>query len=227
MEEVFKKKFIPKKIYYIYLSTNKINGKIYIGQRGINGLIEKDINYIGSGGHFTSSVKKYGKGNFKKQILEIFSFISQEYTNERESYWIDFYKSNNKEIGYNKTTGGQYCVGMQHNQETKDSIRYSLLNHPDKELLRENNRQKHVGKKQSEETIAKKIAATTGKKRSDESKKKYSESKIGDKNPAKRLEVRDKISNTLKNKEKVQCLYCDKKCMIGFAMFQHLKTHNK
>lgn len=221
MEKIFK----PKKFYYIYLTTNLVNNKIYVGQRGCNILPQKDTSYLGSGGHINDSIKKYGKENFKKEIIEIFHFQGKHYTNEREIYWIAFYNANNKEIGYNKTTGGQSQVGMSHNQETKDLISEIIYNHPDKEKWREINIKKHTGKKQSIETIDKKIFAITGKKRSEESKKRYSESKKGDKNPAKKIEVRSKISYSVKNQKKIKCNFCNKECIPGFGMFQHLKTH--
>ncbi len=52
--------------YLLYEITNLINGKNYIGQH-----ITKDINdgYMGSGHAITAAIKKYGKENFKKEIL--------------------------------------------------------------------------------------------------------------------------------------------------------------
>ena len=53
------------KQYYVYLTTNLINGKKYIGQY----YGEVDDNYIGSGSTLKKAINKYGKGNFKKEIL--------------------------------------------------------------------------------------------------------------------------------------------------------------
>lgn len=52
---------------YIYLTTNLINNKKYIGQH--DG--EENDSYLGSGTYFLRAVKKYGKEKFKKEILEI------------------------------------------------------------------------------------------------------------------------------------------------------------
>lgn len=84
----------------IYRTTNLLDGKIYIG---------KDKNnipsYIGSGIRLLNAIKKYGKDNFKKEILEVCS--DEESLNEREIYWIEYYRSYDKSIGYNLTKGGE------------------------------------------------------------------------------------------------------------------------
>lgn len=84
----------------IYKTTNKINGKIYIGQDEHN-----DIKYLGSGFILKRAIKRYSKENFYKETLE--SCKTKEELNEREKFWIEFYDSTNKEIGYNIALGGQ------------------------------------------------------------------------------------------------------------------------
>lgn len=51
--------------YYIYMTTNLINGKKYIGQH--KGKVNDS--YLGSGTTITKAIQKYGKENFKKDIL--------------------------------------------------------------------------------------------------------------------------------------------------------------
>lgn len=81
----------------IYKTTNKINGKFYIGKDENN-----NPEYYGSGLLLIRSIKKYGKENFFKEILEFCS--SKAELNEREKYWIS--KFNATIDGYNIALGG-------------------------------------------------------------------------------------------------------------------------
>ena len=122
----------------IYKTTNLINGKIYIGKDTKN-----NPTYLGSGKLLCQSIKKYGIDNFRKDIIE--ECTTKEMLDEREKYWIDLYRSTERNIGYNIALGG----------EGGDTI----SNHPDKdriskkhsEWMKENNPVR--GKKRSKESI--------------------------------------------------------------------------
>lgn len=83
----------------IYKITNLINGKIYIGKDTTN-----DKNYYGSGLLILKSIKKFGRENFMKEIID--ECTTNKELCEKEKYWIDYYKSTNLSIGYNISLGG-------------------------------------------------------------------------------------------------------------------------
>jgi group I intron endonuclease len=86
----------------IYKTTNLIDGKIYVGQDKYN-----RNSYLGSGTWICNVIKKYGKENFRKEILE---HCSLEELNDKEQYWIKELDSMNPGIGYNLTAGGKHLA---------------------------------------------------------------------------------------------------------------------
>ncbi len=84
----------------IYITTNKINNRKYIGVDTQNLKY-----YLGSGVAIKLAIKKYGTENFTKEILE--SSDDKKYLFEREKYWIDFYNANNSKDFYNIAPGGK------------------------------------------------------------------------------------------------------------------------
>ena len=94
------------KICGIYKITNLENGQAYIGQSvDIRERFRQHIKSSLTSGPTTNKLyqqmKKYGPENFTFEILEI---VDRGKLNERETYWIDFYKT--KEYGLNGTKGG-------------------------------------------------------------------------------------------------------------------------
>jgi group I intron endonuclease len=85
----------------IYLTINQVNGKVYIGQTGVD-----SSSYIGSGKAMLKGIKKYGKSNFIKTILRD-SIESLEELNFWEDFYIRLFDSRNPEIGYNIRPGGK------------------------------------------------------------------------------------------------------------------------
>jgi hypothetical protein len=91
--------------FYIYLITNLLNEKTYIGKKRIYGdKNPMEDNYFGSGWHIKNSIKKYGKENFKKEILED-NISTDENASTREIFWISYYRSIGK-AEYNIAPGG-------------------------------------------------------------------------------------------------------------------------
>lgn len=83
---------------FIYKTTNLISGKIYIGQH--NGSKKW---YLGSGKIILSAIKKYGRQNFKREIITSGDF-DQDLLNDLETHFIQIYNSTNSNIGYNLTS---------------------------------------------------------------------------------------------------------------------------
>lgn len=86
--------------YYIYITTNLINGKQYIGQhKG-----ELNDSYFGSGTNIVKALAKYGKQNFKKDILQICE--TREEADKQEQYYIAKYNAVEDDNFYNLQEGG-------------------------------------------------------------------------------------------------------------------------
>ncbi|MBD2753758.1 GIY-YIG nuclease family protein [Spirosoma validum] len=83
----------------IYKFTNKINGKVYVGQ-SVNicrryythGCKSQEMT-------FGYAIRKYGKKNFEFEVLERVDDTSQ--LKNREQYWMDYYQSYESDKGYN------------------------------------------------------------------------------------------------------------------------------
>lgn len=95
---------------------NYPNGKIYIGQSNdIKRRMYEHNNINRLQNHYNApcdlAIQKYGRFE-EVEILEIVEDNTQ--LNEKEQYWIQFYNSNNKEIGYNLTSGGKALSGENH-----------------------------------------------------------------------------------------------------------------
>ncbi len=96
----------------IYLTTNNINDKKYIGVDSNN-----DTHYYGSGKIIKLALKKYGRKNFTKEILEENDDV--KYLFEREQYWLDKYNALDSKEFYNLALGGKGGAGTLNNEESK------------------------------------------------------------------------------------------------------------
>lgn len=63
-----------------------------------------DPSYLGSGIWIKESIKKYGRENFIKEVIEV--CVSKEELLEREKYWIKFYNAVESKDFYNIHEGG-------------------------------------------------------------------------------------------------------------------------
>jgi len=103
----------------IYLITNPINGKVYVGQT-LNYM--KRMNGHKNSGktpkyYFNYAIRKYGWENFTKEIL--IDDVPEEDLDNLEINYIDFYNSFKREKGYNLTIGGGGASGYRHTEEQR------------------------------------------------------------------------------------------------------------
>lgn len=122
-------------IIEIYKITNKINGKVYIGQtirpveyrfnRHINDAMHNILNT-----HFARAIRKYGPDQWQFEVID--NAETQEELNQKEQYWIRYY--NSVEEGYNETDAITKCGGNtyqskteQEMEEIKEKIRQTKL----------------------------------------------------------------------------------------------------
>lgn len=107
---------------FIYKITNKVNGKIYIGQTimPIKNRMYKHYSQARTGKGITgidAAIRKYGKDNFEiEQLVE----CPNEDLNQQEQFYISKYKS--FEDGYNLTIGGQ-CGTTSLNIDIEEAIK--------------------------------------------------------------------------------------------------------
>lgn len=104
---------------YVYITTNLINGNVYIGKHKSSCY---DENYIGSGTILNKAIKKYGKNNFSCKILCEAS--SLEDLNMKEIYFIALYKKLYKNKCYNIASGGDggYTLGGKTSEEKEEFV---------------------------------------------------------------------------------------------------------
>lgn len=106
----------------IYMITNTINGKKYIGQSNwLKKRIGAHIYHLRNGTHsnihLQRSFNKYGEDVFDISILE---YCDEEYLNEKEMYYIELYDTFRN--GYNQTEGGEGNRGYKFSDDSKKKM---------------------------------------------------------------------------------------------------------
>lgn len=112
----------PTVIGIIYKITNKINGKVYIGQT-IKSLTRRWQAHIADSTRNSSyalhrAIRKYEPASFT--VEQIDSASSYQKLCKKEVFWISFYKS--LSLGYNMTLGGEGRYGAHVSIETRRKI---------------------------------------------------------------------------------------------------------
>jgi group I intron endonuclease len=118
---------------FTYITTNNVNGKQYVGMHVTNNI---DDRYLGSGKILYDSIKKYGKENFSRDIVNMFSSTIDAHSDEEKL--IKQYNTISP-YGYNISPSGGTHASGKHSEESN-----------------EKNRKSHLGKLQTDETKRKK-----------------------------------------------------------------------
>jgi group I intron endonuclease len=192
--------------FILYRTTNIINNEIYIGVHET-----KNINdgYLGSGLKLKRAIRKYGKDNFKREILELFPSREEMYAAEKAIVTEEFIK---RPDVYNMTVGGNmppnhrkgkknWNSGLKTGPQTKEHIEKrfkSIIGRPSKLKGR-------ITPEQVKEKIGK---ANKGKLKGREP---WNKGKVGvqsawNKGISPSEETKQKISKTMKTKKSVLCV---------------------
>ena len=159
---------------YIYIITNKLNGKQYVGQQS-HRKCRPDEWVAKAGGrvydHFRKHTKnnkalhrainKYGKDNFTYEILD-YQGASMDALNAIEK-WKIAQLGTLSPNGYNLKSGGSY--GGSPNEETRRKISESLKGYKHSDEAKENMRKSQLGRKHTPESKVKMSQAQMGNKK--------------------------------------------------------------
>lgn len=120
--------------HIIYKITNTLNDKIYIGKtkryygktkHGINGRFKNHIsNALANRDKkgcpkLYNAIRKYGENNFMTEEIES---TDADNIDDREVYYIKFYDSINRNVGYNISLGGRGRKVVNVSEETRAKI---------------------------------------------------------------------------------------------------------
>lgn len=125
----------------VYCIENKIDGKAYIGSaaKSLGRRMTGHRYYLNKGQHNNQHLQrawlKYGKTNFVFSILEL---CLPEVCTEREQYWIDFYQSFDRELGYNKAPIAGSPLGVKHTKKTRGKLSIASKGKPKSPEHKEN-----------------------------------------------------------------------------------------
>lgn len=91
----------------IYIIRNTVNDKVYVGQTHVSiklrfqnhlSAARRGLDYV-----IGKAIRKYGEDKFYVELLE--ECLIEE-LNEREQYWISFFRATDNRFGYNMSIGG-------------------------------------------------------------------------------------------------------------------------
>lgn len=161
-----------KRIYSVYIHITP-NQKVYVGitGRSIKERWRNEGNGYKKNKHFYSAILKYGWNNIQHKVL--FTNLTKTEACQKEIELISKYKSNEREYGYNSSIGGEINRGFKVSDDRKKQISETLkrkfasgeLKIPQKKMSEEAKNKLRIinlGKKQSKESVEKRIEKIKG-----------------------------------------------------------------
>ncbi len=189
--------------FLIYLLTNLINNKIYVGQtiQPIKKRIHQhnaEARRFAKGhkvwSHLHAAMAKYGIENFKPEVIDTADYLEE--MNEKECLWIKRLHSDDRRIGYNLEKGGNglgrvseetklkismTLKGRKHSPEHTKKCADARRGKPVSEETRKRLSLMQKGVKRSKEHILAIVRGHTGLKLTEATKRKISEATKGKK----------------------------------------------
>ena len=148
-----------RKYHYVYKTTCTITGKWYIGMHSTDSL---DDGYLGSGTHLSRSVKKHGKENHLREILE--HCLDREALRLREDEILLALKDDPMCMNIARGGIGNY-PGYEASNNSREKNREASL-----KMWEKRRKNGYIAPPQKPEHVAKRAKANAGKKRTPEQK---------------------------------------------------------
>lgn len=132
----------------IYKYTNKINGKVYIGQTLDEKKRYRDHKFCtGKCVHFHLAIRAYGFENFEYEVIfrDQFDNVNDAkiVLDDRERQAILDYMSWDQSKGYNLTIGGGGSGGYKHTEEQKSYMRQKFKGIPRPQSVKDKLKESH------------------------------------------------------------------------------------
>lgn len=146
--------------YCVYIHTNKINGKKYVGQtifgNNPNERWRNGTGYVHSP-YFWNAIQKYGWDSFEHDVIA--SKLTKEEADNFERLLIEKLNTCDNSCGYNMTCGGDGQSGRSLTEETKQKISKALkgrkLTDETKMKIGKASEGRNVGRRHTEDELEK------------------------------------------------------------------------
>ena len=168
---------IKKPLGYVYMTTNTLNGKYYIGSH-----VGSNPNYMGSGTALKLAFAKYGLDSFAKEVL----YYCDDFQQHEEALLVAIDAAEDPQMYnlINSGTGG--CLGLKHSSESLAKMSASQLGKTrtaeacvKMSVAKSGHLNPYYGMTHTEETRAKMSASHLGKTVTAETRAKLSAAHLG------------------------------------------------